>query len=101
MAPLQTYMPANQRRKDTKQPPRLQEFSITMFVWQGTNGTMQGTREKAGSELRVFYVAFGVHAQEDEQQNGESPERTATVGKEGQRDADDGRQAQHHADVDE
>ena len=45
--------------------------------------------------------ASGVDAQEDEKQERETPKRRAAVGKERQRDADDGGDAQHHADVDE
>lgn len=46
-------------------------------------------------------MAAGVDAEEDEEEEGEAPERRAAVGEEGQGDADDGGQAEHHADVDE
>ena len=46
-------------------------------------------------------VAPGIDAQEDEQQDGEPPQRRTAVTEERQRDAYDRHQAQHHADVDQ
>ena len=46
-------------------------------------------------------VASGIDAQENEQQEREAPEVGATVGEEGQGDADDGCEAEHHSYVDE
>ena len=46
-------------------------------------------------------MAACIDAQEDEKQEGEAPKGGTTVGKERQGDADDGREAQHHAYVDE
>ena len=46
-------------------------------------------------------MAAGVDAEEDEQQEGEAPEGGTAVGEEGQGDADDGGEAEHHADIDE
>ena len=43
----------------------------------------------------------GVDANEDEQQDGEAPQRGAAVAEEREGDADDRRQTEHHADVDE
>ena len=45
-------------------------------------------------------AAVGVDAQQDEQQDGEAPQRRAAIAEERQRDADDGAQADNHADVD-
>ena len=46
-------------------------------------------------------IAARVEGKEDEEQERKAPERGAAVAEEGQRDADDGRQPQHHADIDE
>ena len=45
-------------------------------------------------------AAVCVDAQQDEQQDGESPQRGAAVTEEGQGDAYDGTQADYHTDVD-
>ena len=42
-----------------------------------------------------------IYPEEDEQQEGKSPERTATIAEERQWNADDGGQADNHADIDE
>ncbi len=44
--------------------------------------------------------AVGVDAQQDEEQEGEAPERRAAVTEEWQRDADYGAHSEHHAYVD-
>lgn len=44
-------------------------------------------------------VAPGVNPQEYEKQDGEAPKRRTAITEEWQRDADDGRQAKHHADI--
>ena len=46
-------------------------------------------------------IAARIEGEEDEEQEGEAPERGAAVAEEGQRDADDRGQTEHHADVDE
>ena len=45
-------------------------------------------------------VTAGIYSQEDEQENRETPQRRATVAEEGQGDADDRCQTQHHAHID-
>ena len=52
-------------------------------------------------ELFGFQVALGIHAQENEEQEGESPQGGASVAEEGQWDADDGEESDNHAYVDE
>ena len=42
-----------------------------------------------------------VYAEEDEKQDGESPEGGASVTEEGERDADYGSESDNHADIDE
>lgn len=56
---------------------------------------------KKWNSLCVHQFPAGVEAEEDAQQDGETPERTAAIAEEGQGDADDRRQTQHHAHVDE
>ena len=51
--------------------------------------------------LRAHEIAPGIDAQEDEEQEGETPERRATIAEERQGYADDGREPQHHAHIDE
>ena len=46
-------------------------------------------------------IATCIHAEEDEEQDGEAPERGTAVTEEGQRNADDRGETQHHADIDE
>ena len=46
-------------------------------------------------------VATGIDAQEDEEQQGKAPKRTASVTEEGQGDADDRCKTQYHAHIDE
>ncbi len=43
----------------------------------------------------------GIYPEENEEQDGETPERRAAIAEEGQGDADDGGQAEYHPDVDE
>ena len=45
--------------------------------------------------------ALGVHAEEDGDEDGEAPEGAASVAEEGQGNADDGQEADDHADVDD
>lgn len=51
--------------------------------------------------LSLQPIAAGIDAQEDEEQDGEAPQRGASVAEEGQGNADDGRQTQHHTHIDE
>ena len=46
-------------------------------------------------------LAPGVNAQEDEEQDGESPQRRTAIAEERQRNADNRRQAQHHTYINE
>ena len=50
---------------------------------------------------RLSDGAFGIHAEEDGNHDGEAPEGAAAVAKEGQGNADDRGEPEHHADVDE
>ena len=58
-------------------------------------------RMTLGLPLFPHEVAPGVDAEEDEEQQRESPKRGATVAEEGERDADDRCEAQHHSHIDE
>ena len=46
-------------------------------------------------------MTLGIHAKEDEQQDGESPQRRTAITEERQRNADHGCQAYHHPHIDE
>ena len=50
--------------------------------------------------LGTYQIAAGIDTQEDEKKEGEAPERGTTIAEERQRDTNDGRQAEHHADID-
>ena len=51
--------------------------------------------------LSLKHIAFSVDAEEYKQQDGEAPKRRSAVAEERQWDANNRRQAQHHAHVDE
>lgn len=53
------------------------------------------------TSLFLRQIAACIDPQEDEQQDGESPQRRAAITEERQRDADYWRETKHHAHVDE
>ena len=51
--------------------------------------------------LLAFEVSFRIHAEENEEQQCESPQRGTAIGEEGQGNAYDGGEAKHHPHIDE
>ena len=47
----------------------------------------------------LSFASRGIDAQEDKKEYGEPPKRRTTVAEERQRDTDDGRKSEYHADV--